>query len=76
MDWQPIETAPTWQPEDGQNISLGRPEVILGWGGSGMIRLGFWSPDREGGGRWESTSPGLHIVEPTHWMPLPEPPTT
>ncbi|WP_157073607.1 DUF551 domain-containing protein [Sphingomonas soli] len=73
-DWQPIDTAPTWQPEQGANIALGRPEVILGWAGSTTVLLGYWHPDRKGGGSWETCGTGLVAAHPTHWMPMPVPP--
>ncbi len=63
MDWQPIETA----PKDGSKF-------ISAW----RCGVSDWqnvSPDtywwiREG--KWISDSDGL--IEPTHWMPLPDPP--
>lgn len=71
-DWQPIETAPRGRPlfkEDGPRILLGwehRPDVIAI--GSFRSNAEFTTPiwrDGYGGG----------LVEPTHWMPLPEGPT-
>lgn len=59
--WQPIETAPT----DGTEVLvLIKPKVIrLGW---------FFAPSsRTQGWADESSRP----ITPTHWMPLPEPPT-
>ena len=72
MDWQPIETAPkdgTW---------------FLGW------RNGYYEQDRVQVFRWHEATlpqdsgwmnaPDNHEhgfdYEPTHWMPLPEPPTS
>jgi hypothetical protein len=68
-EWQPIETA----PKDGT--------TVLGW----IPRLGYvarqdcvpmnWSG--WGGGVWENTTSGHKLgTEPTHWMPLPPPPST
>ena len=64
MTWQPIETA----PQDGT--------VILGFNGRGMTSI-EWSCDAWNlaethdypeDTRWE-------YPPPTHWMPLPDPPT-
>lgn len=71
MDWLPIETAP-------------KDEPVLLFGmtvpGSKMVRFkkpvvfsGYWS-DIDGiwcahGSHWNGP-----FFEPTHWMPLPEPP--
>ena len=58
--WQPIETA----PDDGRRIIVYDPRVreahrVEIRGADG----GFW--------RWNAASGGTN---PTHWMPLPEPP--
>lgn len=74
MDWQPIESAPTWQPQEGENISLGLPKVLLGWVGIPYVYSGFWRPDRCGGGQWEVCGDNPFMKPPTHWMPLPETP--
>lgn len=61
-EWQPIETAPK---EDGCEI--------LGWDGNSVQVLEWWA----GGGnpRLACWMDGHGIsFEPTHWMPLPEPP--
>jgi len=63
-DWQPIETA----PKDGRNIILGCAIYV---------DAGYWD---EGG--WalypDDSNPPDYCMrfrpEPTHWMPLPEPP--
>ena len=67
--WQPIETA----PKDGTNIILfGEGKVTVGgWvsaedqgaepGEEYLIAAGWWSID-------------LADNNPTHWMPLPDPP--
>ena len=64
QNWQPISTAPKDMTDillwDGISVSVGS------WC-TGNIHGGFWvSPDF---GDWNA--PGW---EPTHWMPLPEPP--
>ena len=58
--WRPIETA----PKDGT--------AILGWW-AGECMIVDWCVVVE---RWGSTHDGENMFkpEPTHWMPLPEPP--
>lgn len=61
QDWQPIETAPM----------VNRRDVLLcraSKGGRAMV--GYWSEPQN---VW-ITAPGGWKFEPTHWMPLPEPP--
>lgn len=63
MEWQPITTA----PKDGT--------AVLGWSPSWLRLLTIWWDDNPkcrcwiGGGYMQRTLP------PTHWMPLPAPPT-
>jgi len=61
-DWQPIETAPTDQP-------------ILVYGAKRLHWAVAAYTSRDG---WqvETCSDWHSIYPPTHWMPLPEPPTT
>ena len=73
MEWQPIETA----PKDGTNI--------LGYNGEDVTEM-IWDdwPDDSGHMGWcrsQFISGGMldeaHFrvePEPTHWMPMPEPP--
>lgn len=61
--WQPIETA----PKDGYDILVSRSYL------GEPVRLAFWDEAR--GGQW-SIWPGRECIDPTHWMPLPSPPTT
>lgn len=78
-DWQPIETAPKdgtrlmlWtttriDPDDIQYI-----ETICDRDHLDMIQLGFWNEYAFGGApAWEVRL----IGKPTHWMPLPPPPS-
>lgn len=64
--WQPIETA----PRDGTRL-------LLWWNERAMIS--FWA-DRVGFKGWQPVSGEVLNVgnramwNPTHWMPLPEPP--
>ena len=82
MDWQPIETA----PRDGRDLLLWTDTRhsadlagYLATGGEHFaeVQLGFWedavdSPMRTERAGWRAP----RIGEPTHWMPLPAPPTT
>lgn len=63
MTWQPIDTA----PKDGTAIMAW---CICQTTGDGFFvsDLGFWEPRQ----LWLSGDHGP--VNPTHWMPLPEPP--
>ena len=76
MDWQPIETA----PRDGTRVRLGhalsaefdKPAHSFGstygaWDGKRWTLSSFFIVP---GGRF-----GMMSSEPTHWMPLPPPPT-
>jgi hypothetical protein len=73
-EWQPIETA----PKDGTKM--------LGWAPHKLINdpkfrvVTMWWKDTKWRGvgapafDWCSTESGSLIGDPTHWMPLPEPP--
>jgi hypothetical protein len=70
--WQPIETAPKTEPH------CAAVAVILGFapdeeGFSPSTCEGFWNPPLN---RWCSTLDPTwkHGPQPTHWMPLPDPP--
>jgi len=60
MEWQPIETA----PKDDTAMLLACEFLENDW----RIKVGGWRTDKSDwnifGASWE----------PTHWMPLPEPP--
>jgi hypothetical protein len=60
--WQPIETA----PRDG--------EYFLAWNGNWRGLARFWEPNYEGDPPWVDETTQYIVPEPTHWMPLPEPP--
>lgn len=68
MSWQSIETA----PKDGKTI-------ILGAVGDFQIYLCRWVEDKSlaEGGLWieNGFNDPLVGVIPTHWMPVPEPPS-
>lgn len=72
--WQPIETA----PRDGTHI-LGyiydEPDVIWfetskNWP-TDPVGINAWTNGVVSNGGYDC---GYNIIEPTHWMPLPEPP--
>lgn len=57
-DWQLISTA----PKDGTRVLVAMP--------SGVVTISFWAQDH-----WWSPFSGRHErQQPTHWMPLPNPP--
>jgi hypothetical protein len=58
--WQPIETAPR------------NSKDVLVFTETGLVRLAFFDTAR--GGIWSSW-PGRNEYKPTHWQPLPSPPT-
>ncbi|QHJ81424.1 MAG: hypothetical protein [Bacteriophage sp.] len=75
MEWQPIETA----PKDGTVVDLYFP--IKSYGDAilfGDGRMTNWSYED---GEWGSASGGLSRLvtatekQPSHWMPIPKPPT-
>lgn len=59
--WQPIDTA----PENGEHVQLFRPNQQF---------VGYYGGPDSG---WRHNAPGLEAIwpHPTHWMPLPAPPT-
>lgn len=70
QQWQPIETAPK---DDNKHVLL--------FGDGPAIReccyVGYLSPARvndSGIDEWKEMASG-YVMRPTHWMPLPEPPT-
>lgn len=65
MSWQTIDTA----PKDGTSI--------LAWpcySGHGVCQV-EWKAMKRVKGRWEHQWGRCVPIAPTHWMPLPEPPT-
>ncbi len=62
--WQPISTA----PRDGREILIWVPES--------EFEPGYATSARWGGAHWEDNAGlPLWVDNPTHWMPLPPPPT-
>ena len=80
MEWQPIETA----PKDGQVIL-----VVSNFGGNfhPYVGIAHWEGDCKDNDLWRAGMPDewrdaegrgdeiLGFHKPTHWMPLPKPPT-
>lgn len=66
-DWQPIETAPI-QPFVKEKWFVSGPSILL-WKHYPII--GEYGYTQQGKGRWLAYG---RVVEPTHWMPLPEAP--
>lgn len=63
-EWQPIETA----PKDGETpVLTWYPKAYQGKGGHYVM---LWQD-----GKWWAI-PGAFELKPTHWMPLPSPPST
>jgi hypothetical protein len=62
--WQPIETA----PKDGERIMLA--DVSDGYVSSGFYDQSVWNHG------WVTACDrsDADTIDPTHWMPLPEPP--
>ena len=69
-DWQPIESA----PKNGADIFL--YNELWEPGGFRNMQVGFWNEILE---MWDFDT-GLNVEEewelPTHWAPLPEPPSS
>lgn len=64
-EWQPIETA----PKDGTPILVACPYSS----GVAVENVRWIDRPRARGWRFHNYGPALG-VQPTHWMPLPEPP--
>lgn len=67
--WQPIETA----PKDGTIIFV---EAYDHARLTGPVHSGYWSPAYEGGPYAWVEDYDYKICDPTHWMPLPQPPAS
>ncbi len=73
MQWQPIETA----PKDGSLILVFEPTCHADeqiWMTEWRANTAATSWGGSEGGAWTIYMDGQRI-EPTHWMPLPAPPT-
>jgi hypothetical protein len=67
MEWQPIETA----PKDGTTVIVCRR--------AGKSRWRMWHPDEVWSDTWgrirdDEYNWQFAMEDPTHWIPLPEPP--
>jgi hypothetical protein len=69
--WQPIETAPI-EPFDQKRWFMAHSERLLLYRVGGWVTIGTYNFTEKGKGRWQHY---LGNIEPTHWMPLPEPPS-
>ncbi len=72
-DWQPIETAPKGNlVGEGPEVLLWVPEDSLEYY---RINVGFWWPMMDGWCRINAPEGDTKFwKQPSHWMPLPEPP--
>ena len=69
MNWQPIESA----PKDGTGLLVcwdctPNPDADFPFDG---YALATWNAEDE---EWNDDGGGSLFADPTHWMPLPEPP--
>lgn len=72
--WQPIETAPKGyykkvKIRDEREREVHVPEYFLVPTSDGKVTISYWVPSQERFCMFTKKTP------PTHWMPLPEPPT-
>lgn len=70
--WQPISTA----PKDGTHVLLairGEKRTVLNWRGKRVVAGYFQAQGHDWmvEGNWAK----LNGVKPTHWLPLPSPPS-
>lgn len=70
-DWQPIETAEIRPFDAGRWYMPASPSLLL-VNATGRIVIGDYSYTKAGKGRWKDNT--FRGFEPTHWMPLPDPP--
>lgn len=67
-EWQPIETAPPY-PFVQEKWFVSGPRYLL-WVPNYCV-IGYYGYTERGEGRWHGSG---RTIQPTHWMPLPEPP--
>ncbi len=65
-EWQPIETA----PKDGTDVLIGWFELP----GQKSMTIVFWHSFRKAWCNTWTLFSANAVSQPTHWMPLPEPP--
>lgn len=68
MDWMPIESA----PKDGTPVVLVDWEQVCIISGCPLMGACYWHASL---GQWVGAGGSADVDEPTHWMPLPAPPT-
>lgn len=66
-EWQDVETA----PKDGTEIWMYFPHAMMG----AMQSQARWQLSDLGHHRWLGHAEG-YLGTPTHWMPLPDPPSS
>ena len=66
--WQPIETA----PKDGTVVLIFQQDRS-NFGGRGIAAGRFMEPPWDGW--WGTCGDSIICMRPTHWQPLPEPPS-
>ncbi len=59
-NWEPIKTAPNSEITDKYYLVVVGNEVTIGWNASGV---------------WHEINVHDYSIPPTHWMPLPTPPS-
>lgn len=69
-EWQPIETA----PKDWTDVLLYLPDEDDGYGSMGVVK-GWFSMADGGCDCWMTSEDNSGPVYPSHWMPLPKPPS-
>ena len=71
-EWKPIETA----PKDGTDvILLWKGSVEFGWYNvQRNPKFGEWSFYFSGSAAYSASNRDPNCPNPTHWMPLPDPP--
>lgn len=70
-DWRPIENA----PKDGTPVLVYAPQGCTQWTMYTPLWICRWDTGRHEGGAWTEAGGELWTTcEPTHWMPLPQPP--
>ena len=67
-EWQPIETAPIL-PFNEEKWFMSHSPYLLLW--DGRCTIGVFGYTKRGKSRWQDFRSNIN---PTHWMPLPEPP--
>lgn len=68
-EWQPIKTA----PRDGRKILVFEPKEEI-FGGN-WVDVVFWGYNGHARGWLAANDEHLSCDHPTHWMPLPDPPS-